>query len=350
MALEIDASRLENFRRSLEASCRKRLEYKAVWEAFGATFPGRPSGTDERQWLKAALEQLVCSGVIRLPAKGGKNWDRHLGVELPLFIELTRSKVTARRQWTSFPWHPRLSWVADMSRLRPGQEAFLIRVHEGFVAGAFGHSVPLKYRSLQLTGDEKRLGILAKSELFGPGRLSLVDLGCVEDVPPLACDEINGEPSIIIFENAGSFAVARKVLSRLNRCPYGWIGFGGGRSIVSSIRSLVDTPKRFKTIEYVGDLDREGLHIANAARSEAHRAGLGEVRAAKGIHAAMIASAARFGAPLGWIDRSGSRKDTNRLLSFLPAEVQSHANDVLGAGRRIPEEVLGPDEYLALWQ
>ena len=46
------------------------------------------------------------------------------------------------------------------------------------VEGWFEASEPLKYRSLQLTGDEKRLQKLCKCRLFGPGRLTLDMLGC----------------------------------------------------------------------------------------------------------------------------------------------------------------------------
>ena len=36
----------------------------------------------------------------------------------------------------------------------------------------------MKYRSLQLTGNEKALASLAKTSLFGESRLSLAMLGC----------------------------------------------------------------------------------------------------------------------------------------------------------------------------
>jgi hypothetical protein len=104
-----------------------------------------------------------------------------------------------------------------------------------------------------------------------------------------------------------------------------------------------------RRIEYVGDLDQEGLRIALAAGRSALAAGLPEIEPAAGLHRAMLASARRFGFPTGWPCGTPSGKVNERTLEFIPAEIRADVRKVLAAGRRIPEEVLGPDELLAAW-
>jgi hypothetical protein len=146
-------------------------------------------------------------------------------------------------------------------------EEFLLRVHRGLVHGEFAVQAPLKYRSLQLTGREKRLGELAQTGLFGLGRLNLELLGCFSETPPMACETLSDAPTLIVFENADSFAVARNVLRSLASPPFGMVGFGGGNGIARSLPSLRVLGKQVQRIAYVGDLDGHGLRIAGRERT-----------------------------------------------------------------------------------
>jgi hypothetical protein len=156
-------------------------------------------------------------------------------------VDLLGAQDTPRaRQWRTFPWHPRLQWVADVVSLSEQAEAFLRRVHEGLVSGRFSQPAPLKYRSLELTGDEKALADLAKTRLFGTGRLDFELLGCIDDLPPLAWQRVAGAPSLIVFENTGAFAVARRILASLPRPPYGLVACGEGARFQRSLLQLRD--------------------------------------------------------------------------------------------------------------
>lgn len=46
------------------------------------------------------------------------------------------------------------------------------------------------------------------------------------------------------------------------------------------------------------------------------------------------------------------RKDSEdeKLISWLPEALQQQVVRILQGGRRVPEEVLGPKEFQALWQ
>jgi hypothetical protein len=243
-----------------------------------------------------------------------------------------------------------LQWVADLSWLKPDQERFLRRIHEGFVNREFEQPAPIKYRSLQLTGDEKRLGVLAKGALFGPGRLSLELLGCLQNIPPLAWESVNEQPSMIVFENTASFTVARGVLMEMRHPPYGMVAYGGGASFIQSIRHLTHIGRPISLIEYVGDLDRPGLRIAKAASEAAIQIGLPPVKPAATLHQAMMHAARKFGYPLGLKYRSdpNSEKD-NALVDWLPPEIRTIVLEMFASDCRVPEEVLGPDELREIW-
>ena len=346
----LDPRRLEEFAGRVSAHPRRRMDSAAIWGAFAAAFPARPVGSEERVWLRAALENLESRGILRLPSLRGPRWDRTIGVSLPLSVDVVSEPNAPRaRQWRTFPWHPRLQWVADVVSLSQQAEGFLRRVHEGMVSGRFAEKAPLKYRSLQLTGDEKALAELAKTRLFGPGRLDFELLGCIDDAPPLAWQRVSGEPSLIVFENTGAFAVARRIMASVPHPPYGLVACGEGARFQRSMVQLKDIPGPLERIDYAGDLDHEGLQLAVAANRAAIAAGLPEIRPAESLHRAMLVSAKQFGHPLGWPSRSSSRRPEWDAVQFVSPELRALVRAVLESGRRIPEEVLGPDELAAAW-
>ena len=347
----LDAKALDTFRAALLKSTRARLGRNQIWTAFARAFPVRPQGAEERQWFRAALDHAAKEGTLRLPSERGEGWDRSQMPAIPLVATLRRGGNQRRdHSWRTFPWHPALAWIADHRALTPEQVAFLRRVHEGLRDGRFGERAPLKYRSLQLTGDEKRLGSLTKTKLFGPGRLSLELLGCLPDRVPLAWASVSDDSTALVVENAGPFNVAVSVLRQVSRPPYGIVVYGAGAGVEQALPGLCDLGRSVTRVMYVGDLDRAGLRIAQAAAQTSQRAGLPPLEPAPGLHKAMLDSAAHLGHPLGWATEARrSRTDDAHLVTWLPSEVRARVREVLAAGRRVPEEVLGPEELLQAW-
>src|SRR5207248_7713763 len=141
--------------------------------------------------------------------------------------------------------------VARLPRLALEHEAFLKHVQQALREGQLRQKASMTYRSLQLTGNEKRLGELLLTSLFGPGRLSLELLGCVPDIPPLALEEI-GEPNVmLVFENAAAFRTASRALKQFAHPPYGLLGFGAGAAFERSILHLPFLKRQVERIEYV---------------------------------------------------------------------------------------------------
>lgn len=351
-----DPDRLRVFARRLvewpNTSIRVKLE--SLWDIFQDVFPHRPRGIESGPWLLAALYFAEEQSIIRMPVLAGKRWDRTLWPPVPLSVDrILTPRSACRKNWQHFYWHRNLEWVTDLARLSSEEEKFLYKVHDGLVHGCFVEIAPLKYRSLQLTGHEKRLSVLMKGILFEPNRLTLELLACAPDYPPLAWEKINDLPSILVFENAAPMRVARDVLKSLLRPPYGMVGYGSGNSFVRSVQHLKDIEPLVSEIEYVGDLDSHGLNTARQACQRAIEVGLPSIVPAKGLHRLMIETAHLFGYPLGMTNEKHA-KSTNcggneLLIQWLPDEVRLDVLNILSAGNRVAEELLGPEELRRLW-
>jgi hypothetical protein len=338
-AFLLDDERLGRFVDRLKTGNRTRVRLPDLWLAFAAVYDDLPDGPQRRLWLLATLEQLSELGRISLPVRHGKQWDHTSKIALPSVISLpcgpTDSVVA---NWRHFPWHPKLQWVLQRRYVNPSDIEFLTRVNQGLVEGWFEENEPFKYRSLQLTGDEKRLTTLASSALFGAGKLTLEMLGCEPEVLPLAVARVSTEPTMLLFENAAPFMVARGVLSKTSPTRIGCLGYGAGKQLVKSVGyfSLVEPPVR--EILYVGDLDAEGIRLAaQVSRMSTHV----PVRPATHFHLAMFASASALGFSDGLpVTDEHTRHLSPFTLEYLDVQVRGRASTLVRSGRRIPEEVI----------
>jgi hypothetical protein len=346
----LDPDQLGEFSRLLFSGTAVRASSQKLWHALAHVFPHRAAGPAERHLLLAALNSLEASGTIILPPVGGKRWDHAIEPAVPTSVSLVRiDRPSPDFSWKTFPWHQHLHWVGQCRALSMKQVSFLKRVHEGLVRGDFNERAPLKYRSLQLTGDEKLLATLSQTSLFGEPRLTLEVLGCLPDSLPIAWEAVGPGGRMIIFENAGPFAVARHVLSRLDKRPYDLVAYGGGRGVTAAVDYIRTIDQTVDTIHYVGDLDHHGLDIAWTFRECARQRQL-RVMPASELHTQMISAAQAFGCPKGW-PSDGHQMDgvEKRCLHFLAADLRLTVGEMLRAGRRIPEEVLGPREMRQAW-
>jgi len=348
----LEPERVRAFSNLLARHPRRRIDRTTLWRAFAKAFPHRPQGREEREWFVAALSAVAATGVIRFPAPGGQRWDRGSEPAVPTAVDRSDQRDARARgdEWRRFPWHPELAWVADLPRLSADTESFLRRVHDGLVHCLFTQPAPLKYRSLQLTGDEKRLGFLVKTMLFAPGRLSFQLLGCLPGRAPLAWAKVGDCDAALIVENAGPFNVAVSVLRSLSSPPYGVVVYGGGGGIEHTLLGIREIGFPVSRLMYLGDLDRPGLRIAQAAARVAAASNLPPVEPAVGLHERMLEAAASLGHPNGWETRSRrARVDDAQLVSWLPTAIRPRVLSILASNRRVPEEVLGPKELMTAW-
>ncbi|WP_157734713.1 Wadjet anti-phage system protein JetD domain-containing protein [Actinopolyspora erythraea] len=144
--------------------------------------------------------------------------------------------------------------------------------------------VPMRYRSAEIFGDEKRLEALARTTLFGPGRLSLELLACVRRAPPLPAVSVGTGPDVLVVENSDPYWAAVDVLSYRDNHPVGAVIWGAGNSFPAQVGTLaVDVAGRGPVtgeIWYWGDFDPPGLAIATNAAAAAAELDMGHLKPA----------------------------------------------------------------------
>lgn len=352
---DVDPARMENFASRLAAlrGRKSTVESEVFWRLFVAAFPHRPRGDESRRVLLRALLYAESKGVIRIPPRHGKLWERAFDPPLPRRVYRVDDRPAADRSWRDYPWGKDLQWVRQLPNLTPAELSLLKRIHEGLRDESFAEPVPLKNRSIHLTGHEKQLARMAKGRLFGPGKLSFQMLGCLPDEhPPIAWYGIGSDPSVLVVENKTAYSVIRGVLRSLPQPPYGMVAYGGGNAFMQSVQDLGQIGRPVQVIHYIGDLDRPGLFIARTAAVNAKRAGLPDVVPATDLHCLMLDAAARLGHPNGMEHKEASAPislNDKDLVEWLPADVRPRVASVLRLGRRVAEEVLLPRDLRALW-
>jgi hypothetical protein len=330
---------------------RKRIPRKEIWSAFSETYSQLPEGVEQRRCLMTLLNELEASGEVKLPVRHGKSWDRSSNVATPSWLDIPQEQKRRSTEWRSYPWHPQLQWVLERTQLSAEQFQFLKQVQKGLVGNWYSQLAPLKYRSLQLTGDEKKLISLCKSQLFGEGRLSFSMLGCDPEILPMVIERVGDESSLLIFENAAPYMVARRALLSMDSKPVGHIAYGSGHQVSKSIEYLQFFTPRITQILYVGDLDSRGIYIASKLQRLASANGLPTVLPASTIHRQMLTAAAELNSPNGWPDNSEPAKASGDwIFDFLAEDSRDSVRKIVESRRRIPEEVIHEQAMLTCFE
>lgn len=335
-----DQKRMQLFLGHMRRTQHRTVRQDQIWTAFTVSYSDLPSGPDRRRWLMAVLEELSQMGAIELPVRHGKRWDRTSEIPLPTTVTIApdNTRNSGDEDWRNLPWHPRLQWIFNLRSLTSEQFAFLKRVHVGLVDGWFDHAECFKFRSLQLTGDEKRLVDFYRGILFGPDRLTLEMLGCEPDSLPLATEQFSSDPTLLIFENASPFMLARKILKNTAHPAIGRLAYGAGKQVLKAAGYLPMVEPPIREILYVGDLDAEGIAIA----SELQRLSVSiPVMPATEFHRAMLDSAIQLESPGGWAGKDERVRNFSETgMEFLAEELRESISNMLRDSHRIPEEAL----------
>jgi hypothetical protein len=353
MTTDIDQRLLEQFIERLEnwQGDKVRILLSEIQKVFDQIFVHRPSLYQKREHLLQALQQAETRGVIEF-MKSKKHTDFTVNPPMPKIICLVRSKPPEREKWwKNYPWCDELLWLLDMDYVEAAHESFLKRVNLGFKEKWFLTSAAPKYRSIELTFDEKRLEELFKTVLFQKGRLTYESLNIISDNTPFVYQILSSQPIALVFENAAPYYLALRVLQNLEESPYGLVIFGGGNRFSKTIQSFKDVQESSEyqkiiaepliRIEYVGDLDWAGLRIAYDAATKAETLRLPPIVPAKGIHQAMLDGLQRpqIRQPDGFPSETDQRISL-KALQWLPEDLRPQVQRILELGNRVPEEML----------
>ena len=210
---------------------------------------------------------------IVMPLTAEAKWCEAFG-----FVPPTQDET---RQIREFAWEAALTFLREARvNISFGE---LLRLNE-FIKddGKERELVPIKERSLQIFGDEKRLDLLLGSVLFREGRLDVKrDLRCEVIGVPLAWKRgpaVVAHQPLIVIENAATWHSYCRWNSE--RGLFSAVVYGDGNRFADGIRYLPDIfaelggPQR---VLYFGDLDPQGLVIPQEAAARARAAGLPKI-------------------------------------------------------------------------
>ena len=158
--LEEFTSRLRNLK-----IVTKRIRLDIIQSVFAEVFAHRPGIIQRPDWQLQALRYAEQKGVIILPKTA---WDHTGKTALPKYVERVLEPIPVKDMWwRKFYWQHQLDWVSDLSYLSDEYGEFLKKVNQGIKEGWFNQPAPLKRRSVELTGKEKRL-VLCNVSFLNP--------------------------------------------------------------------------------------------------------------------------------------------------------------------------------------
>ncbi len=337
----------ESFLAALKAASggRARLKLEAVRAEFLKTFPHFQGSADRRERLRALLDELAAAGSVRLPANEREGWERVPIPALPKWILFPRGPAPSQEKFNhrSFPWMPELAFVAGLRALRHPEE--VRRIHEFLKNGGRQRPiVPVKERSYEIFGDEKRLDSLLNSQLFADGRLTLEMLRCRQVPASLPCvpASCTAKEPWLILENESTF----HSFCRLNRLvnQHGGIVLGSGIAVLRATDFLAgllqSTPdEQSRRFLYFGDLDHDGIQIPLQLNQRLRdQCGI-QVRPAEQYYQWLL-DARRIGFPASVTERHSA------AVEWFPSSMRERIRIALRQSRPVVQEAIGW-EFLA---
>ncbi|MBL9100180.1 MAG: hypothetical protein JNL82_04425 [Myxococcales bacterium] len=317
------------------AGKRRRLALDDVWHVFRATLAIEYSDRG-REALAAYLVDLQGQGHLQLPRQHSL-WDRTPEPPLPRWVQLaTPARAGPPIDHRAVAWPPELARLVDEPRIAPDVLQDLLKIKRFLAEGGRRREpVPLRERSVELLGDEKRLDVLLRSRLFRSIGLGPEILRAREVPVPIVWEpgpDDTDATSILVLENLHTYDSFRRWNAREG--AHLAVVYGGGKAFAGMLddlgRIVVDLGAF--AIHYFGDLDAEGLYIAAAAARA-----LGELPlvAAERWYDLLLARGAGLELP----DIEPSTPEF--ALLWLPERLRDPVRQLLAAGRRLPQELVG---------
>ena len=318
----------------LRAAGRARVYLSDIEQVCATADASLMSSPDRRARIGAALSGLAAAGVVTLPARA--SWDRTRKPPLPKFVTVVRERDESPRRLSrrDVAWVPELAWAAD-ARLDARAVADLRAAQAFLVAGGARRPiVPMRERSLEVFGDEKRIEVLLDGQLFREGRLTLRLMRCRRVHAPFVFRSLGAGPWALVVENHDTYWSLGESLSGSG--PVGTLIYGSGNHFQASVRFLADLPAVPERVLYFGDVDARGLSIPAVADRVASACGLPVVEPAEGLYRLLFA----LGTP-GPATKAESSPVAERLSAWLPLEFRVRARELLTSGQRLAQEAVG---------
>lgn len=263
---------MHKFLQALCTTHRKRVPLDEVRVKFFDINASLRNDPARNQFLLDALRTLENEGAICLPAKG--SWEKSGSPSLPNWIALNgEPERQDGPEYSQVPWVPELGFWTDLrsDRLVDAMAIndFLLKRRGLFIR------VPIKERSLEIFGDEKKLDALEKDGALFSGRLNLETIGAFRISAPLPyrLAKAPGQP-ILVLENHNSYWSFGEWNQTVKR--YAAVVYGGGNHFSGASEAMVQVLSEVPSdgIEYLGDLDPKGMRIPMDFNKAAEKFGI----------------------------------------------------------------------------
>lgn len=249
---------MSSFASALQASPKKRVPLADLKGLFFGANPHLANATNRDALLFQELADLAAQGALSLPAAA--SYERFGNPPLPLFATLSKPAPMPAVDYSREPWLPVMGFWPE---LKSNQLPVALRINE-WLRGHPGPlmQVPLKERSLEIFGDEKRLDALRTGQALFGGRLQLKALGAFHVAPPVPYRTANspGKP-VLVVENHNTFWSFGEWNTRVKR--YSAVAYGAGNGFSGAAEGLAVALRETggTSVEYLGDLDPKGMRI-----------------------------------------------------------------------------------------
>jgi hypothetical protein len=320
------------------AGKRRRLALDDVWHVFRTVLVIEYSDRG-REALAGHLTALRDLGHLQLPQQRSL-WDLTPAPPLPRWVQLAApTPEGAPTDHRSIAWPPELARLVDEPRIAGDVLADLLKIQRFLADGGRQRElVPLRERSVELLGDEKRLDVLLRSRLaarvgLGPELLRVrpVPVPIVWEPGPASSDAT----TILVIENLHTYDSFRRW--NASSSSYLAVVYGAGKAFAGMLDDLYRIVVELGAFEihYFGDLDAEGLQIPAAA--------------ARALGALPLVPAERWYEML--LNRGANRSlpdvepnAPESALQWLPEHLRARVRQLLASGRRLPQELVGWDQ------
>jgi len=264
----------------VEAVGKQKIEIGLLYEAAVAFDRSLAASPAARGDIRGALDELVAAGLVTFPS-AARHFDVRDAPPLPNWVSRPPRERSAREGRVARVWPAALE-PAGRIAVRPDEigvvEAVAAFLRDG---GRERPVVPLRERSLELFGDEKRIDALVATRLFTSGAVTLDLLRCRSIPIPFVSQWVSGceDPrgtALLIAENHHTY-VSLLECTRRNAAvggPGRHVGYGTGAQFPSAVLSAPLLLPRVERIVYFGDVDLKGLQIPASASAAATSAGL----------------------------------------------------------------------------
>jgi hypothetical protein len=327
------------------AGGRKRVvahDYRRLFAEMCPTLPPPEARTKLAGWLSLLAE----TDEILLP-KGKRLYDRSGSGDLPAWVELVRPNALSTPLPVDperFAWAPELRFACTVRDAR--QLHVLLRVQQFLADGGRQRPlVPVKERSVELFGKEKRLEMIKNSTLFLPGRLSLDLLRCFSVPPPLVWEstpDAGALRPVLVLENHSTY----HSFCRWNKESgiFAAVVYGSGDALKTSAAGLAEVVRPLSwdgRFVYFGDIDPEGLLIPLAASAALSNAEMPPLTAHHGCYQHLLERANQVSLPSG--AKLGLPEDCQ---VWLRADLATKIEYWFDRGIRIPQELVGWEQLV----